>query len=326
MFKLKTFKSKPEPQQQSNCTINNDKLKLIHYNNPTLDDMAILLVYFNPCNYIRLSQNALLVKQLFDLAKIPYFIAEITYNDSNYLFEPCDNIFHYSSNSYMFYKDNLIVTMEKKIPNNYTKLCIIDFDILFDNPNWYDIISVKLNSVNVTQPFKTAHFLNADFSICNIKSNCIDKKTTDCINYNLEHTGFLWGFNRIWFNNYKLNDLTITGLGDTIFANNITKRYFNDAISKFYYNISNDLRYQEIVTYDSCDLNIYHLYHGPLQNRQYMSIHKIINDTFKNLNINKMDDILIRRSDNIIEWNPDYRDTFNTIMLNYFTIKNDDCI
>ena len=309
----------------NNNKINNNKINLQLYNEPLIKDMAVLLCYFNPCHYNRIIQNALTVKHLFDNAKIPYFIAEIKHNsDDSYLFSPSDNVFQYTSNSYLFYKENLITTMEKRIPDIYTKLCTIDFDIFFDNPEWYSIISEKLNSVSVTQPFKNAYFLNLDYTVNTIKNNCIDNLLSPTINYTLEHSGFIWAFNRIWFNDYKMDDIIITGCGDTILANNISKKIGNDIWSKLYYSHFNMKKYTQEVNYDSCDLNIYHLNHGLMINRQYNSINMIICDLIIKLNIRTMDEILVRRVDNILEYNPKYLTLFNSTMLNYFKKRNDD--
>jgi hypothetical protein len=226
----------------------------------------------------------------------------------------------------MFYKENLIVTIEKLISPQFTKLCIIDFDIFFDNPNWYSIISEKLNTVSVTQPFKRAFYLNLDYTIAAVKTNCVDNPKKSVINYSIEHTGFVWAFDRQWFKQYNMVDTTINCLGDTIFANNITKRPFYDEGSTLYYKYSNDTKYTTDVTCESCDLNIKHLNHGPMANRQYESIHKTLLELFKKLNIKNLHDILVRRDDNILEWRPEYIDTFNQFMMNYFVKRNDDMI
>jgi hypothetical protein len=216
--------------------------------------------------------------------------------------------------------------MEKQISSIYSKICMIDFDIFFDNPDWYSIISDKLNRVSVTQPFTKAYYLNLDYSISTTRTNCIDKKTTDMIDYNIEHTGFIWGFDRTWFKNYKLNDKTITGLGDTILSNNITKRNDNDFGSRFYYQFSSEQKYLDKTEYESCELNVYHLNHSPIVNRQYLSIHQILYNAFTKLNITNVDEILIRRDDNILVWNSTYLQIFNNIMFDYFTKRNDDAI
>lgn len=302
------------------------KPKLIQYNTPVTKDMAILFVYFNPCKYRRIIQNVLTVKHQMDCAQIPYFIGEIKHDsDSNYLFCKSDNVFQYSSDSYMFYKENLIRVVEPQIPSCFTKICIMDFDILFDNPDWYSVVSEKLNSVKIVQPFKTANYLNIDYSIFESKTNCVDKKTFDPINYKVEHTGFVWAFDREWFLSYLFDDMIITGMGDTVFANNITRRSYNDAGSSFYINFSSYLKPSTVnVPYGSCDLIVHHLNHGPLVNRQYVNINQILNSTFVQNGLKKIDDVLCRRDDGILQYKPEYLPVLNHIMLTYFKIRNDD--
>lgn len=313
-------------QQNTPKTISSTKAQLVTYNEPTNKDMAIVLVYFNPCKYNRIAQNALTIKHLFDSANIPYFIGELKHTKDKYLFKSDSNIFQYNSDSYMFYKENLITTIEKLIPPKFTKLCIIDFDIFFDNADWYSIASEKLNTVSVTQPFVRTSWLNLDYTIATVKTNCVDNPKKTVIDYSREHTGFVWAFDRQWFAQYKMCDNTINCLGDTIFANNITKRPYNDIGSLLYYKISNDTKYDKDVTYGSCNLNIYHLNHGPMVNRQYTSIHVMLFELFKKLKVDNVDTVLMRRDDNILEWRPEYIDTFNEFMMDYFVKRNDDMI
>lgn len=317
MFKIK-FKKTEKPSSP--------KPELVQYVQPTIKDMAIILVYFNPCKYRRIIQNALTVKHYFDCAKIPYFIGEIKHDsESQYLFPSSDNVFQYSSNSYMFYKENLIRTIEPLIPSCFTKICILDFDIFFDNPDWYSIVSEKLNTVQVVQPFTQAHYLNIDYSVHQVKTNCVDKKTTNQINYDVEHSGFVWAFTREWYKTYDLDDMCISACGDTIFANNITKRKFTDIGSLFYYkHCVNAKSNTDDVLYNSCNLNIYHLNHGPLVNRQYTNINHVLNFVFIKHNIDSIDAILVRRDDGILEYHEKYAELFNFVMLTYFKTRDDD--
>lgn len=319
MFKIK-YKPPPKPKPIV------PKPELVQYNQPQTKDMAIILVYFNPCKYRRIIQNALTVKHQLDCAQIPYFIAEIKHDsDSQYLFHKSDNVFQCSSNTYLFYKENLIRIAETKLLDNFTKICILDFDIFFDNLDWYSIVSDKLNSVQVVQPFTKAHFLNIDYSVHEVKTNCVDKKTLDPIDYTAEHTGFVWAFTREWYKTYNFDDMFISAGGDTIFANNITKRVFTDIGSRFYYKYRlNAKLHTEDVSYDSCDLNVYHMNHGPLVNRQYANINLTISTVFSKNNIDSIETIMNRREDGILEFHEKYAELFNSVMLTYFKTRDDD--
>jgi hypothetical protein len=97
MFSL-NYKNK----QTAPFGISSRKAKLVMYNEPVIKDMAIILVYFNPCKYNRIAQNALTIKHLLDSANIPYFIGEIKHTNDDYLFKSDSHIFQYNSDSYMF--------------------------------------------------------------------------------------------------------------------------------------------------------------------------------------------------------------------------------
>ena len=123
---------------------------------------------------------------------------------------------------------------------------------------------------------------------------------------------------------YLFDDMIITGMGDTVFANNITRRSYNDAGS-FYVNFSSYIKPSTVnVPYGSCDLIVHHLNHGPLINRQYNNINQILNSTFAQNGLKKIDDVLCRRDDGILQYKPEYLPLFNHIMLTYFKIRNDD--
>ena len=158
-----------------------------------------------------------------------------------------------------------------------------------------------------------------------VKTNCVDKKTSDPIDYTEEHTGFVWAFTREWYKMYEFDDMIITGMGDTIFANSITKRVYTDVGSLFYHKYRIHAKsYNKPVIYESCDLHVYHLNHGPLANRQYANINYIMKEVFLNQNIRCIDAVLVRRKDGILEYHKKHIGLFNSVMLNYFKIRDDD--
>lgn len=129
--------------------------------------MAVLLVFFNFCDSTRIVQNILLVNHLFSKANIPFYIGELCLENGTPFFKKESNVFHFRSNSYMFYKENIIIEMEKMIPKQYSKICTIDSDIIFEDTEWYDKLSSMLNQFNVVQPFSEACFLSPEFTVLN---------------------------------------------------------------------------------------------------------------------------------------------------------------
>ena len=289
--------------------------------------MAVLFVYFNPCNYSRIKQNALTVKHQMDSARIPYFIAEMKHDSdpsSHYLFQACDTVCQYSSDSYMFYKENLIAATVPMIPAQYTKLCILDFDILFDCPDWYSVVSSKLDSVQVTQPFTEAHFLDLDFTVWKTKTNCVDNRVDEGVHYSEEHTGFVWAFRMDWFRAYSFDDRMVSTMGDNIMACNITKRDRNAGYMQSYFAFSGEALWAGKVDYGSCPLSVYHMSHGLMHNRQYVSIRTTLNQAIETFKVPNSAALFERRGDRILEWAPAYKSEMNRIFMNYFRTRDDD--
>lgn len=311
----------------SAATVTNDnyliknKVFSIQYNEPAEKKMAVLIVYFNIQQSLRLIHNLLYVKNMLDLAKIPYFIGEMSIQGSPFLFAESANIFHFQSDDVMFYKENLINIMEPRIPADYTKLCMMDADILFDNPDWYTLMSAKLNDVNICQPFSEAYWLNISY-------NEILRSTASYLKNQIGgHEGFVWGFQRDWFNKYKLPEGCFIGSGDTIFAHAVLNKsifkshqYLYPILNTYIDNLPKD------ISADYLRMNVYHLYHGSISNRQYVSRHFKISDLLKSLNNININDCTEYNAEGIIKWKASVRDTFNPFMKEYLLHRDDDSI
>ena len=294
----------------------------MNYREPVKKDMAVILVYFNIQKSFRLVQNLLYVKRMLDKAKIPYFIGEMSINGEPFLFEASANIFHLRSNDNMFYKEVIINTIEPRIPPEYTKLCIMDADVIFDNNNWYSLLSNKLNMVTICQPFSTAIWLNISYNeIVRVKSSYLKTRSQFS-----GHPGFVWGFQRPWFHKYKL-PISVLGGGDTMFVCTVLEKrlqgnsIMNSWLAKYMSTIP-----QNIST-GFLDLTVYHLYHGSIGKRQYESRHATVLDACNNLGLTHLHEIITFQDDGImLNWKPRYRDKFNAIMANYLVTRDDDGI
>jgi len=298
------------------------KYSRIQYEEPIIKDMAIILVYFNPTNSIRIIQNILFVKNSLEICKIPFYIAELAFNDEPYLFTRANNIFQYRTTSYMFYKENLIYSILKFLPDTIIKICTLDADIMYDNPKWYEIISNTLNTYNVCQPYNIAFRLNIDFTVYSYAQSCIDAS----VNYS---TGFAWAFKKDWFINNGFFEYAVIGGGDSIFYKYVMfhiqstiykSKIYNDEYSKY-------LKTREkSPPVCSINLNIYHLFHGLLDNRQYSTRHGLFEIKINSLNLSNISELFIRRDDNILEWNPKFKNEMNTFMKTYFMNRQDDSV
>jgi hypothetical protein len=278
------------------------KFTPVHYASPIKGDMAIMIAFCNPQKSIRIVQNILSVVHSLRTANIPYFIHELAFNGEPHLFAPAENVKLSRSTSYMFYKENLIHTLLPQIPEMFTKICIIDADIFFDNKYWYTIVSSALDIYDVCQPFMNTYLLGPDYKPLKKVTNCVDSS-----NSNIDHA---WAFRRSWYEESGLPDVTIVGGGN--FVMSTVLRGSHDKTYLLYKDFLPTKSFAD-TRHGSCDIDIYQYYHGSNINHQY---HSHIESTTEMLSANNItfQDIFYRRKDGILEWKPAHRTVMNDLM------------
>jgi hypothetical protein len=300
---------------------NSDKINLQpEYSIPEKTDMLVVMCFFNPSKSIRLVQNFLYVKELLTRTKIPLVIVELAYNDDSFITQHNENTIHVRSNSIMFHKENLINIGINKCKLQYNKYCMLDSDIIFDDLNWYDNISNELDNYDIIQPFEKAFWMDIDMT------NIIQSKYSVAYNNKkklekLEHPGFVWAFTKKWYKKIGLPEFCISGGGDQIIANVAFKTWGK---KPNYINSENFDKYikKAEINFTSSYMkgNVYHLFHGNLNNRQYSSRHERIK------NEGYSDDCLQINRDGVYEWIPSVLDKMNKLFLTYFMDRKDDSI
>jgi hypothetical protein len=283
----------------------------IQYKEPIKKDICVAFCYFNACGYVRSLQNLLFFENKLRAAKIPYFSAEMVIGDQPPMLASPTLRFH--SKSALFYKEALWNRLEQVIPDQYTKICFLDSDIIFDRPDWLDAISELLDSHDMVHPFETMSLLDTDYNIIfSHKSYLCDP--------NSWAIGYGYCIKRTFFK--KINgffDKAILGSGDTYLSMCI-----NSANHKYILTINKYLSSQIIiykenfqsfdpkVTYLPC--NIYHLYHGSIIQRNYDS-------RYKNINLDNWDSIFQLNSDGFWEFTDSSMDS---LTYNYFKSRKED--
>jgi hypothetical protein len=281
------------------------------YAEPSRKDMAIIMVFYNPANSLRLVQNLLTVKQKLEVGRIPHFVAELAYDSHPFVLAPADNVFQYRSDSYLFYKENLINLAERRIPPEFTKICILDADIIFNTPSWYDVISNELETYDICQCFSNAYMTDITFTHC--LQTLVPAKLGG-------HEGYAWSVRRSQiFNHGGFPDFAVIGGGDSVFIGrkipNSYKKDADDYHAKLPQNLTQTF---------APNIGIFHLFHGPIGNRQYCNRHTPIVKLLETNRLQMITDILFRRNDGLFMIRPEYIATVNSIMKTYFANRNDD--
>lgn len=293
------------------------RIKVPTYAVPVKKDLAVIIPFFNPTQSIRIIQNVLLTTNLMRAVGIPVFVAELMTGDDVAVFPEGPNNFLFRSASYMFYKENLFACVEKRLDTSYTKLLLLDSDILFEMPDWYDQLSVALESKEVIQPFESAHWLAADFRPSTSKQSVLVKHGVNT------HSGFAWAFRRDWYAIAGICEHALVGGGDSLFCVRLST---GSIPQRLYRHEFSALPRIPTPAMGFLKQKVYHLFHGPLVKRQYDSRYEPFLKYLQRKGLVKISDLVLRREDGILEWLPAYRDELNILMLRYFQERNDDAI
>jgi len=300
----------------------------------TRQDMAVLLVYFNPCSYKKLAQNLCLTYHNLTSAGIPVFLVEHCFGDQVPLFpENGTTIFNTRSDSYMFYKENLLNWLMPKVPAQYTKFFIMDCDLLFEKLTWYNDVSLLLDTYDVVQPFQDSIWLASDLKTIHFRRpGIVYASTIEQPNLGKHHPGFAWAFRRDFIEPKGIFDLNILGSGDTNIAAAVLQKELSSPewkenspdwmLDKYteYYKLFENTKvtfYSQIV---------YHLWHGSRPNRSYCSRYRGFKEICLDNIMVQMDGLFSFNSYGLFEFNGNARHELNTIFLTYFQSRQEDSI
>ena len=288
----------------------------LKYVQPIKKDLAVGLVYFNAVKSKRLLMNYLYVAEKFKMANIPFYTLEM-YEDTPEI----SDAFHFKTDFTLFQKERLCYLLEKKIPKSFTKLLFIDSDLIFDNLNWYNELSNKLETFNIVQPFSKGIWLDITYKE-------IVKERIPIIFYNKfgqinnsggiggYHPGFAWGFQRDWYNKVGFFQHAILGDGDTL--SSITwLDYKGHNLPNFIKSAMDDYKNSIKEKPSMCFIEgmIYHLWHGDSKNRQYKSRRNILKS------VKDIRDIIRIEKNGLIALKDD---KFKRKIRNYFKNRDDD--
>ena len=316
-------------RQTQRIEIGHGRSKCI-YIEPTVKDTAVLLAFYNPAKFKRILRNMLYIIDCLKQHNIPYFLIECVFNGAEPEIPDATMIVH--SNSYMFYKEQLVNKLEKVIPEEYTKLVCLDGDILFDTPDWLDQTSKKLDEFDIIQPFSQACWLTPDNTKIRSKKpsyalGLVQNRIRARRSIHMFHPGFAWAFKRETFR--KIGGFyshAIVGNGDMLFVFNFFKEmvpdYWINDVLKTHFILDEWPIYhkkfkeaQPKVGY--LNNRALHLFHGVRQNRQYTTRYKSISHMLTGT----WDDQIIVNKDGLFEFkNPE----ISKGVLEYFKRRNED--
>lgn len=300
---------------------------------PDVDDTAVLLAFYNPVPFKRILKNIRYIMKCLRDVGIPYFVAECVFEGRRPQLPDAD--LHVRSNSFMFYKEQLLNLLERKVPAKYTKLVFLDADILFDAPDWLNQISVKLNVVDILQPFQEACWLTPDNTRIRNKKysygyaivNKLAGKPGELHSY---HPGFAWAMRRDVFRAIGgFYPRSIVGNGDMMFTLNL----FADAVPEVFrrdHNVPDCIvegweayhaRFKAVgPSVGFLALKALHLFHGLTEQRQYKTRYKDVGDYLKG----DWSEIVELNADGLTEFRGPAAAEASAAVQDYFRRRNED--
>jgi hypothetical protein len=306
------------------------------YIEPTLNDTAVLMVFYNPVGFKRILNNIMYIMRILKEKNIPCYVIECVFNDEKPQVTGADLVVH--SNSLMFYKEQLINKLERVVPEKYTKIVTLDGDIMFDAPDWLDQVSISLDTYDVIQPYDRACWLTPDNKRIGSWKYGYGYALTENIpihknNVNSYHPGFAWAFKRKIFQDLGgFFPNAVVGSGDGVFAFNFLKggipSYWKYMMTLGRKNIF-DIILEDWAAYHEnfkqvnpkigyIKIRAMHLFHGLRMNRQYVSRYsyspiKVVGKTWN--------DIFSTNKDGLTEFiEPSMRKS----LFKYFKTRNED--
>jgi len=301
----------------------------IVYNSPLKDDMAIGLVYFNCVGSKRLLMNYLYTVEKLKLAKIPYYTIEM-YVDK---IDIADAI-HVKTELILFQKERLCYLLEKHIPQKYKKLLFMDTDMVYENINWYNDVSKKLDDFNIVQCYSNIYYLDITYKKIDksfYSSSLIRNRKDNSSHFGSRGgasvfgtPGGAWAFQRQWFNDIgffqydplgscdKLSVLIWYGIDTEYRYNSSMTTMVKGALAEY------KAKLKQLPSICFVEGLAYHLWHGTLENRQYIERKEI----FKS--VKDIRDILKIGENGLFELVD--KTKYKSKIMKYFKNKDDDGI
>lgn len=290
----------------------------IQYSRPLRKDICIAFAFFNSCEYIRPAQNMLLFINKLRLAGIPYYSIEMVIGNANPIL--VNPTLRFYSKSAFFYKEALWNRLEKEIPSEYTKICFLDSDIIFERADWLDTLSEMLESYDLVHPFKNAKLLNISYTEYAVFESVI-KKTDRFINTG--GGGYGWAIRRDFFSNIGgFFDMCILGGGDELFYTSIMNQSYNTSNNPMFILLKNEYITYKMKVQEYCprvtflESTMLHLFHGSIQNRNYETRYNVLKD------VNWIS-VFIKNSDGFWE---SMDESINLQCLEYFKNRKEDSL
>jgi len=261
------------------------------------DELWLITSYFNPNSYQTKLANYKRFERVIRKSKLNLLTVECAFDDMNFELSPFQNVLQVRTNSTMWQKENLLNLAIKHLPTSVNKVAWVDCDILFSNANWAIETAQLLDTVPIVQPYQKVIRLPQHHTYYRGEGDMWDSfayvwrkhpQRHHTGNFRLHgHTGMAWAARVELLKTHGLYNGCISGSADHVMAHamfgkfkdpcierilgpskirNKLFRYFLKWAYPFYEDVKGKIHF--------VPGQVLHLWHGEIENRQYLERHK----------------------------------------------------
>lgn len=301
-----------------------------------MNDTAIVSTFFNPRNYKSRKDTYLQFYEFLKECNLhnDFFISEVLFENQD-AFIKHKNKIDLKCKSILWHKETALNIMVKNLPNQYSKVILVDTDLIWFNKNWASDISKLLDEFNLIHSFSICRYLTKEYDTDKIGHSYIYNKILKKQGLLLEdefNPIHIWrggsvGYKRDYFNKIGLFEKFLIGGGDTpsieSACNDITD------LGDYLHNFDLDVTL-ELVDYVNAnkvwinnkytyyDEEVNHLFHGFMKHR-YLYGNRM--DIFKTI---KFDETFIKNECGLYEFKNDIKQETIESFSKYFGSRNED--
>ena len=262
-----------------------------------------ITTFFNPAGYKNKYENYKIFRENLKKQGLKICAVEVAFSNRPFELkkEDAEILIQIRGNekNLMWQKERMMNIGLKNLPKDCDKIAWLDCDIIFENQNWVKETSELLEEYVVVQPFSLCVWLPKNkikIEIEKIPWGVMNGQKTNSRAYNYQkkekkdlstyieagHVGFAWVARKEIFKKINFYDKTIIGSGDLFFID----AAYNRKMEKHFLEISKKMKKDYLIWKKKMYMNtkgsvtftkgnLFHLWHGDQNNRNYKKRHKI---------------------------------------------------
>lgn len=302
------------------------------------DDLCLLTSYFNPARFRKKRQRYLEFAARAAASGLPLFTVECAIGANDFEIPESNAVFRVRARDALWQKERLLNLAVTRLPSRYEKVVSVDFDLVFENPDWAVETSRLLDEVPLVQPFESVIWLpkgvTEDDGTGVVLEGFAARHVADS---SVAHRGnfaahgvpgYAWGARRSLLEELGHYDACVVGGGDHLMVHAACGDWTSDC---FEWSVGIDsrhhrhfVRWAEAFHRDvrgrmACvPGRLLHLWHGEWKNRRYTSRHVAL----KAFDFDPDQDITIG-PDGCWEWSSAKRELHDAVAA-YFALRQED--